>query len=556
MKKNLLNKSKLLVIVFFAHFTLLLGQSKNYTASTDIIANPERGLQKYSITSSDYATKANYNDLENRLSVATLKNWKTGADKVTVIYRYFILDNFLSKDITSIFLNNIQEDFNIIRNAGFKVIVRFSYSNKRGTTAQQPSKSQILKHISQLSTILNTNKDVIFSLQAGFIGTWGEWYYTNSTEFGTDGSITETQWLNRKEVIDAMLVAAPLEIPVQVRYAGIKKKMYGNAQLNEQTAYLNTNNARIGFYNDAFLNNYGDQGTYSVGSECENPVGSADYNYISNETKYLPMTGETNGLNVCNNGYRTKGENVLNELNLTNWTTINRDFFLPFWNEVISVGNYEEILKKIGYRFVLNTSEIVPTNSGFNLNLNISNTGYARPFKKRNVYLVFINTTTGEVIKELINTDIRTWESSVSISQDFNLGLTGTFNLYLWMPDVDADLELKSDYSIRLANEDLWDSETGYNSLLQTVTLGSTLGVDNVFNQNNFSIFPNPSSDFIFFKLKNYKEVNIKVFDSKGKLVKKASVSNNDKLDVSSLAKGVYFISTKNKSFTHKFIKK
>jgi hypothetical protein len=177
----------------------LIGQTVNYTASSLIINNPERGLQKYSITASNYSTTNG----ANNLSVSTLKAWKNSSDKVTVVYRYFMLDAFLNANINSTYLNNIQKDFNNVRTAGLKVIVRFAYSNEEGTTAQQASKAQILTHISQLSPLLNTNKDVIFSLQAGFIGTWGEWYYTNSTEFGTDGTISATQWANRNRRCNA-----------------------------------------------------------------------------------------------------------------------------------------------------------------------------------------------------------------------------------------------------------------------------------------------------------------------------------------------------------------
>ncbi|MHA7057687.1 T9SS type A sorting domain-containing protein [Aquimarina sp. M1] len=548
----LLKKLSLLILLLIGN-ALLFGQSVTYTPSTEIIANPERGLQKYSITSSNYATTPN----SNNLSVTTLNNWKTSADKVTVVYRYFLLDASLNSDINTTFLENIQTDFDNVRTAGLKIIVRFSYSNAQGTTAQQPIKSQILTHISQLSSVLNTNKDVIFSLQAGFIGTWGEWYYTNSTEFGTDGAISETQWENRKEIIDAMLAATPTEIPIQVRYAGIKTKMYGNMQLNEQTAYQNTEHARIGFYNDAFLNDYGDQGTYSVSSQCTNPVGTAEYNYIANETKYLPMTGETNGLNACDSGFRTSGSNALNELNLTNWTTINRDYYIPFWTQAINSGHYEEIVKNIGYRFVLNSSSITSNNDNFDLTLDISNVGYARPFKKRNVYLILKNMGTNEVTKVLIDTDIRTWESSVSITQNFDLGLTGTFQLYLWMPDIETNLESNSDYSIQLANQNIWESETGYNNLSQTVSFDSTLSIDDLALENNFSFYPNPASDIITIKLKELDNTEIQIFDVNGQLIKKYLVSDQEGLNISNLSNGLYFICLgKNTSTSVQFIKR
>jgi hypothetical protein len=463
-----MRKVLLLLSIIISH-TTIIGQTVTYTASTSIIANPERGLQKYSITASDYATSIG----ANNLSVSNLNTWKNGNDKVTIVYRYFMLDAFLNSNINSTYLNNIQADFDNIRTAGLKIIVRFSYSNVQSSVAQQPTKAQILIHISQLSAILNANKDVIFSLQAGFIGTWGEWYYTNSTEFGTDGVISAAQWVNRKEILDSMLAAAPIEIPIQVRYVGVKTTLYGTTQLTASTAYQNTANARIGFYNDAFLNNYGDMGTYAT-DNCDNPVGTPEYNYLSNETKYLPMTGESNGLNPCNSGYRTTGANAVYELGLTNWTTLNRDYHIDVWNQIISSNNYDDVLKNLGYRFVLNSSTITNNGSNFDLALNLTNVGFARPFKQRNIYLVLKNTLTNTTTSHLINTDIRTWETSVSINQNFNLGLTGTYQLYLWLPDVSASLSVNPDYSIQFANTGTWEATTAYNNLLQTIILKYT----------------------------------------------------------------------------------
>lgn len=544
-----MKKTVLLAFLQFVQITMI-GQTVNYSASTSAITNPERGLQKYSITASNYATTVG----ANNLSVATLNGWKNSPDKVTIVYRYFMLDAFMNSNINTIYLNNLQTDFNNIRTAGFKVIARFAYSDQQGTLAQQPSKTQILAHISQLSPLLNNNKDVIFSLQAGFIGTWGEWYYTNSTEFGTEGVISPTQWANRKEVIDAMLANAPSEIPIQVRYVGIKQMMYGTTQLTETTAYQETPNARIGFYNDAFLNNYGDMGTYSTDSECTNPVGTPDYNYLANETNYLPMTGETNGLNTCDNGYRTTGENAIYEMGLTHWTTLNRDYHPDFWNQ-ITANQYDQILKNIGYRFSLNSSTITTNGSNFDLNLTITNVGYARPFKQRNVYLVMKNTSTNTITTYLVNTDIRTWENQVSITQNFNPGLTGTFQLYLWMPDKAPALVSNPNYSIQFANTNVWEATTGYNNLQQTVTL-NTLEIEGFSIQKKFSIYPNPSSDVINIQTDDTELKEIEIYNSLGQLIKTAKVSNNDKLDISRLPNGILYIRQKNKKADSiKFIK-
>lgn len=527
-------------LLFIAIQSILNAQTVNYITSNSIISNPERGLSKYSITASNYATVTN----ANNLSVTTLNNWKNSNDKITVVYRFFNLDAFINSNINSTYLNNIQNDFNNIRTAGLKVIVRFAYSDAITTNPQQPTKSQILTHISQLSPVLTSNKDIILALQAGFIGTWGEWYYTNSTEFGTEDNISNTQWLNRKEIIDAMLTATPTEISTQVRYVGIKKTLYGTSQLDNTTAYQNSANARIGFYNDAFLNNYGDMGTYSVGN-CVNPVGTEDYNYLSNETKYLPMTGETNGLNPCNSGFRTTGSNALNEMELTNWSCINRDYHLNFWNQVISSNHYNDILKKIGYRFVLNSSTISLNNSDLNLTLNINNVGFARPFKARNVYLVLKNTSSSETIIRQINTDIRTWESAININQNFNLNnLNGTYNLYIWMPDNDSTLNTRPEYCIQFANDNTWDNTTGYNNLSQSITLNN-LSSEEFNNNSEISFYPNPSKDFIFFNNNNLGE-EIDFYNTNGQLVLTKRISKQNKVDINDLPKGIYVLKLKN----------
>lgn len=525
----------------FLFHSVLLGQTVNYTSSQDIIANPERGLQKYSITANDYATTQG----ANNLSVSTLESWKNSSDKVTVVYRHFLLDAFLSANINSTYLDNIQNDFDNIRAAGLKVIVRFSYSNVQptGSEAQQPTKAQILTHINQIAPILENNKDIIFSHQAGFIGTWGEWYYTNSSEFGTNGNITAAQWDNRKDIVDSMLSATPENIPLQVRYAEIKQVMYGNTELTEVTAYQNTANARIGFFNDAFLNDWGDQGTYSLSSQCQNPVGTSYFNYMANETQYLPMTGETNGLNSCDNGFRTTGANAIAEMDSTNWTTINRDFYTPFWDNVISSNNYDEILRRLGYRFKLNSSTVTVNTTDFDLTLALENVGFGRAFKQRDVYLVLEETTTNNITTSLINTDIRTWEGTETITQNFDLGLSGTFKLYLWIPDSETSLQTNANYSIQFANTGTWDSQTGYNDLLQTITLSHLTSIDALdVNDSFISIYPNPVSQYLTIELHEDVKESISIYNSLGQLIIELPLSKKQVVDVSTWEEGVYFV--------------
>ncbi len=538
----------------------------NYIETSDIFANPERGLQKYSITNANYNTTEGYTNL----TLSTLNGWRTSNDRVTVIFRYFLLNAFLNNNISNTYLDNIKKDFDIIRNAGLKCIVRFSYSNAQSTSPQQPTKSQILEHIKQIAPILESNKDIILSHQAGFIGTWGEWYYTNSTEFGTEGSINTTQWGNRKEIIDAMLEATPAEIPLQVRYPGIKRTMYGNTQLTEQTAYQNTPFARIGFYNDAFLNKWGDMGTYGVG-ENVNPIGTALYNYLANETRFTPMTGETNGLNPP----RTDGPNALNEMNLTNWTTLNRDYYTQNFTNWINSGHYPDILRKLGYRFVLEQGKFQAADNQLNIELSIRNDGFARMLKKRRAWIILKNNADNAQYPFLLDTDPRTWEKGVTtiVSQSIDIsGIPGgTYECFLSLPDPDPGLALRPEYSVRFANQNIWMGMAGYNNLqysfIKTTTDYNDFKFKNTGDQEKILfIYPNPATDEIFITASqnSCQQSYIYIFSVTGQLLHSQLWTNDYelnkacRLDVSSFSYGIYSVVLKSEgSILHgKFVKR
>lgn len=82
-----------------------------------------------------------------------------------------------------------------------------------------------------------------------------------------------------------------------------------------------------------------------------------------------------------------------------------------------------------------------------------------------------------------------------------------------------------------------------------------TLSVKDIKSNNTFSVFPNPTADFLNISTKA-KVDNVQVFDMSGKMVK-ATLSNNQ-VDVRNLAKGSYVvkIETAEGTSTQKFIKK
>ena len=48
---------------------------------------------------------------------------------INIIWRQWYFNTFLSSDISSSFLSNIEDDFSTMRDAGFKATIRFAYTD-------------------------------------------------------------------------------------------------------------------------------------------------------------------------------------------------------------------------------------------------------------------------------------------------------------------------------------------------------------------------------------------------------------------------------------------
>ena len=62
-----------------------------------------------------------------------------------------------------------------MREHGYKVIFRVVYDSE-GTKNPEPEFDMLLKQIEQLKDIYVSNKDIIFVVEAGYLGSYGEWH--------------------------------------------------------------------------------------------------------------------------------------------------------------------------------------------------------------------------------------------------------------------------------------------------------------------------------------------------------------------------------------------
>ncbi len=475
-----------------------------YVESTDDFPNPERGFYRYTETRTSNFTVLSANTLSGYRQLQSIQNANYRVYS-TLVFRYYVLDDVKTTAIPQSALANISADMEAARTAGVKLIPRFVYSisSNAGDCPEgficppygDTSKEHMLRHIADLKPVLQENADVIACVQLGFVGLWGEQYYTDflgdPSSNGGQGKLTDANWADRAEIIAALLDAVPESRMVQVRYPQQKQRyIYGvnapiTAQpLTEAEAFSENEKARIGFHNDCFLSGTNDTGTYEdYGNSSSNRSGSASVvdalkKYKNVDSKYVVVGGET-----CNNTFTPdnecepagKAQAAFAEMH---YSYINAHYNNQLNNKWQTSGCMDNIKKNLGYRFVLqNATFPAAVNAGSNmaLTINLTNKGYASPYNARPVQLLLRKVGAQDVVVLPINTDVRKWypgtislETSVSIPSNL---AGGEYELLMNLPDAYESIANRPEYSIRLANNNVWEETTGYNKLNHKITV-------------------------------------------------------------------------------------
>ena len=413
----------------------IIDDGKEYEISNDIFPNPERGFIRTMIVHSNGLA----------LDPAQLRTFHN--QNISLILRFFYLEAFKTEAISATELALIQGDLDKIRDAGLKAILRFGYTDDMAGT--DAAYAIIAQHIDQLQPIFETNKDVIAFVQAGFIGAYGEWH-TSSNGLATIE--------NEKKVLTKLLTALPMGIMVQVRTPGVKQQIFNTIlPVSNEIAFSAEGRARVGHHNDCFLSGGTDNGTYNNLD--------ADKQYISNEALYVPTGGETCPPTDSYNPTCMEGRNAMK---LLKWTYLNLDWYPATINAWRSAGCFDEFQTNLGYRLAL-VSAKTPVRGAVNGNaaitVNIINKGYAPFYNKKNSYLVFKNKVGGQFYEIKLNVDLRDCKPSATLAINESVGLAGIpagdYDLYLRIADGNTNLKSRIEYSVRLANTDIWVEENG-----------------------------------------------------------------------------------------------
>lgn len=476
----------------------------SYTADNTDFPNPERGFYRYSETSAANFVPLYLVEVKGYRSLQSIYTANYSVLS-TLVFRYYVLEGFNNAPLPAALLNNISADFDIARQAGVKLIPRFTYtvSPHGGTCAESTicplygdaPKDVVLNHISQLKPIFVQNADVIACVQFGFIGIWGENYYTDyfgdASPNASQGKLLDNNWQDRIEVLQALLNAVPKERMIQVRFPQFKQRfVYGiNANTNvaaltDAEAFSETDKARIAFHNDCFLSGPDDAGTYAdYGNTAtprisDNTVTGVLRNYAKQDSKYVAMGGET-----CDDAYSPENDcetagHAETEMREMHYSFLNAHYNTAVNNDWQAGGCMANIKIKLGYRFVLKDATFPKTaKAGVSMPvlINLDNIGYASPYNARPVLLLLRNKAAGTIRALEFNTDVRKWYTGpVKLEQSFTLPsdiVPGVYEILLNLPDPYASINTRPEYAIRLANQDMWEDNTGYNNLKYSLTV-------------------------------------------------------------------------------------
>jgi len=422
------------------------GTSINFVEDRSFFLNPERGW---------------YRSMESQeASLGEMEGFKLA--RVTLAMIEANLGGYLTGPLDIEKLEEIDNAFSHVRKTGLSAIFRAAYDFDGKQNPEPRDINVILQHISQLEPIFYKYEDILFSVQAGFLGSWGEWH---SSRYGS-GFEKPPRVEYQQAVANALLRAVPQSVTVAVRRPLYIRNITGQDQpVSAEQAFGSERIARLAFHNDALMSDSSDMETYADKAFPRN----AELAWISRHTRYTPMVAETNEVSRYNDT-----ERAIPFLDSINIQSLNLEYHpnvLKKWkdSDYNNMNAYDYIGMMMGYRFVLKTASIsvVPDHGGsLCVALSLVNSGFGTLMKKKNFELVIKN---GErLYRALIDEDARLWSKNEPINRRYYFSLPqikGNWEVYLGLTSTFRSLASNPYYSVRFANEGVWNDELGLNKI-------------------------------------------------------------------------------------------
>lgn len=276
-------------------------------------------------------------------------------------------------------LLSISNSLAACRRNGGTCIPRFAYTDDKWCGSEPDDFQTILLHIRQLGEVVRCFGDVVPAVECGMIGPWGEMHSSRYAESPY-----------AKQVTSAWLDVLPEGMPLLVR---------ASRYIIYETG---AHRRRMGLFNDGYLGNDHDYGTWDNGADCWSrsqgraelrarnfPYGgefaTVTSEYFDSHTTLLDPTK----YNIVEEWYDTRLSylrNLLSSSNTPRAKLASTTFDHELWSfdNAPSLVEYDgQTLAKfcedhMGYRFVVRGVDVRRTGRRVTLGLTIENTGFGR----------------------------------------------------------------------------------------------------------------------------------------------------------------------------------
>lgn len=444
-----------------------------------IFANPERGFYQ-AFHPPGGGRVGQQNEPHAPLNAGLLRSLRDRPEAITLIRDDILIPRrFWGGSISNEFLAQLQGNFDAVRTAGLKVIVRVLYD--WGMTNRDPDEATMVRHLDQLGPLLNRNADVVAWVQAGLFGGCGE---GNASDHGYvipkhPGAIPLRRWQGLSDagrrIYQRWLEAIPPDRIMAVRYPRLKWDLFGwtsaSAQpLQEQTAFSEAKPARVGYYNQGFLGNEQHYAMFVLPGEAA---------FAGADSRYTIHEGEISSAGR----YKFAKGRVVAEMARAHLTALNCGG--DGWAEVSehwkANGDYEEINRRMGYRFRL-LQAVLPNSAkggeSLALSFEMRNDGFARAMNPRGVEVILSGPNEQYALMMDFERGNRLWLPGPGETKMLRIAGQlpnaigpGRYEMFLNLPDPAPSLHKRPEYSIRLANKNVWNAKTGFNSLNHSIAV-------------------------------------------------------------------------------------
>lgn len=340
----------------------------------------------------------------------------------TLVLLEINLQHFRAGDISPEALENVRAAFAHFTDIGISMILRFTYDwDGQGALNEPTSLSIILRHMGQLSPLLISYGPQIYILQGLFIGSWGEMH--------------NTRYASANHLIALMEQLAECSSPhtyIAVRCPNQWRTIFRcYSPLSFSDMKRNDIRTRVGLFNDAIMGSETDLGTYGslsrrVSTSYMDKLNRYDEILFQAQLcRFVPNGGEVlhaSALNDFKPALRTMTAMRVSYLNSNYDRTV-----LDKWDGChAGLGAFKKLSglqyidAHLGYRYALLKREVVCSQRGCSVKLNIANNGFSPCYRPVDVHLLLCDEQ-GKVLEEKqVDTDVRSWmpESTVQLSCD------------------------------------------------------------------------------------------------------------------------------------------